>query len=131
MSSFLGRPSLGGKSVTSMTSRRREQFSFPILTHEEIVQCLSEMGLHADEDDLVKGKPESVRNTYELLLFECLGLTKEELYQPKLAGLDAITNEELHEESIPTLHFVRAMCVLPGSRETDSAKHTLTVNAVA
>jgi hypothetical protein len=111
MSSLLGRPSLGGKSVTSMTSRRREQFSFPILTHEEIVHCLSELGLHVEEDELVKGKPEAVRNIYELLLFDCLGLTKEELYSPKLTGLDAIQHEELHEESIPTLHFVRAMCV--------------------
>lgn len=119
------RPSIGGRSLSQ--SRKRDSFapttphghahahgpafsfSFPILTVEEILVCLTELNIHIDEDDLVKARPEAIRNVYEQLIYESLGMSKEELYTPKYAFMDAIKYEELHDESIPVLHFIRSM----------------------
>lgn len=114
MSFAVARPSIGGKSALAMAAaKKREAFSFPILSTEEIRFCLHEMGIAVDEDDLVKAKPEVVRNVYEQLIYECTGITKEELSTPRPcedgAGGNIPKYEELHEESIPMLHYMRAL----------------------
>ena len=57
-----------------------------------------------------------MRNTLDSLrggivfLIEVLGIGKDELYQTHFEFIDALDgNEELHEASVPILHFVRNM----------------------
>lgn len=101
--------------------RRKEQFCFPMLSSEEIVSCLAELGIHTTDEELSKGRPEVLHHVYESLLIECLDISKEELYTPKD---DRFENEGklefgfLHSESVPVLHFFRAMYV--GRRATVS-----------
>jgi kinetochore protein Nuf2 len=100
---------MGGRSTMSAAPRKKEVYSFPMLKNSEIVQCLGELRVHMEEESLAKAKPDQLRHIYELLLCDCLDMTKEELYQPKFHGLDSLKHPELHEESVPVLHFVRAM----------------------
>ncbi|KAA0168256.1 hypothetical protein FNF28_02551 [Cafeteria roenbergensis] len=104
---FEPRPSLGGRSTVS--HRRKEHFCFPILKNSEIVQCLNELGLDVTEDTLARCRADSLHGVYEHLLIDCLDVSKEDLHQPKFYGLDALKHAELHEDSVPAMHFVRAM----------------------
>ena len=88
---------------------KAEKFSFPLLKTQEIVQCLAELNVQLEEADLAKARPAQLRHIYELLLTDCLDMSKEELYQPKFSGLDAFQYAELHDDSVPVLHFVRGM----------------------
>jgi kinetochore protein Nuf2 len=99
------------KSVSGSHSLKlkQEKFSFPLLQNHEIVECLAELHVSMDEADLAKARPAQLRHIYELLLCDCLDLSKEQLYQPKFSGLDALTFADLHEESVPMLHFIRGM----------------------
>jgi hypothetical protein len=106
--SFSGpRPSLGGRSATA--HRRKEAYAFPMLKNGEIVSCLNELGLDVTEDTLTRARPDALHEIYEHLVKSCLDMSKDELYQPKFHGLDALKHTELHEDSVPALHFVRAM----------------------
>ena len=114
MSFATGRASIGGKSAVAIAAaKKREAFSFPILPPEDIRHCLQEMGVTLDEEDLVKAKPEVVRNVYEQLIYECTGITKDDLYTPRMCddGMGgAIPKfEELHDESIVIVHYMRAL----------------------
>jgi len=104
---FETRPSLGGRSTVS--HRRKEHFCFPILKNSEIVQCLNELGLDVTEDTLTRCRADALHGIYEQLMMECLDLTKDDVHQPKFYGLDALKHPELHDESVPALHFVRSM----------------------
>jgi hypothetical protein len=112
--SYLARPSLGGKTAAAAiaAAKKRETFSFPMLSFDEICICLQELGIHVEEEDLVKGKAELIRNVYEQLIYDCLGMSKEELYQTKLVDGSVLKFDELHEESVPVVHFIRAMYVV-------------------
>ena len=46
-----------------------------------------------------------IRPVYESLCELCVGLTKEDMNQPKFAGLEALSYPDLHESSIPNLAF--------------------------
>jgi Nuf2 family len=115
MAFAVARPAIGGKSTVAMTmaKKQREAFSFPVLPTSEIQSCLHEMGIAIDEGDLDKAKNEVVRNIYEQLIYECTGISKEELYTPRPcddgAGGPIPRFEDLHDESIPTLHYMRAL----------------------
>lgn len=113
-----GRKSMGG----TIHHRKAEKYSFPLLKNDEIIQCLAELNVQLDEADLAKARPAQLRHIYELLLCDCLDMTKEELYQPKFSGLDALRHAELHDDSVPVLHFFRSMCV--SWRSTGVCKHS-------
>lgn len=123
-----GRASIGGRSSIALAAaKKREAFSFPVLSADEIRACLREMGMAppapppgaADGDDelLGRAKPELVRNVYDQLIYECTGASPDTLYAPRPcvagAGAGARTTlpryGELHEDSIPVLHFMRAL----------------------
>ncbi len=110
MSFAIARASIGGRSALAMAAaKKREAFSFPILATEDIRFCLQELGITVDDDDLNKAKPEVVRNVYEQLIYECTGITKEDLYLPREGAGPLPRFEELHEESMPVLHYMRAL----------------------
>ena len=106
-----GRPSLGGRSLAKAISTTKEVYSFPILEADEIADVLREMGAAVTEDDFNKPKPDVFRQWCELFVIEILGINKDELYETHAAFADALDgNDELHEASVPIVHFIRNMC---------------------
>eukprot|EP00871_Galdieria_phlegrea_P000813 jgi/Galph1/1732/GphlegSOOS_G400.1 len=85
------------------------QYSFPILSPDEIVQCLKELQIPLSEEQLKKPNPESIRATYEQILELLLGISREELQQPVFQALDVLSYPELHEYSVGQLNFHRKM----------------------
>jgi hypothetical protein len=105
-----GRPSLGGRSLAKAISTTKEVYSFPILEAEEIADVLREMGAAVTEEDFNKPKPDTFRTWCELFVIEILGINKDELYVTNAEFADALDGtEELHEASVPIIHFVRNM----------------------
>ena len=106
--------------------------TFPILATEEIIVSLSELGINITEDDLVKARPEVLKNVFDQLIILVLNVTKDELYQAKFSGLAAVDeNSELHEESVHIVHWMRSMCVVdPSAVAAAAAGHTTTSVAI-
>eukprot|EP00899_Mesostigma_viride_P008740 jgi/Mesvir1/17868/Mv12945-RA.1 len=87
-------------------------FSFPILNNQEILACLAELDLHIPEADLLKPTYEVIRPVFEGIVQLLVGVTREELHQPIFRAMDLLEYPELHEESIGSLSFDRALCKL-------------------
>ena len=85
------------------------QYSFPVLENDELLPCLEEMELPLSALDLAKPTYEIVRPLYENMLTTLTGITREELMQPVFTAIDAFEFPELHDESIPCLHFYRQL----------------------
>ena len=92
--------------------QRKASYSFPILSRDTILQCLQELQIPCTLDDLEKPKPPFVRMVFENLAEHCMGVTKEEMNQPKFQGLDALQFPELHETSVPQITFFRIVAKL-------------------
>ena len=93
----------------------KEVYSFPILEPEEIVDVLREMGAAVTEEDINKPKAETFRALCELFVIEVLGMSKDQLHEAHLEFVEALDGtEELHEGSVPIIHFIRNMCVPHG-----------------
>lgn len=90
---------------------RAPQYSFPMLSHEEIVSCLVELQIPASVEDLKRPQAATVTRIYEGLIEHCTGTTQEELSQPRASALFALPNYALHEESIPVIMTLRALYV--------------------
>ena len=113
-----GRASLGGRSLAKAIASTKEVYSFPILEPDEIVEVLREMGAAVTEEDLNKPKCDSFRQWCELFVIEILEINKDELYDANFEFAEALGgSEELHEASVPVVHFIRCMFVhtLPGN----------------
>jgi hypothetical protein len=127
-----GRPSLGGRSLAKAIATK-EVYSFPILEADEIADVLREMGAAVTEEDFNKPKPDVFRQWCELFVIDILGINKDELYETHAGFAEALDgNEDLHEASVPIVHFIRNMCVArrgaaPSTlRRTPPRAHALT-----
>ena len=120
MSSFgAGRPSLGGRQLAKAFAAK-EVYSFPILEPEEISDVLREMGAAVSEEEFAKPNAGTFRQYCELFVQEILGVGKEELYAPHAEFAEVLEGtEELHEASIPIIHFVRNMNKVLASARCD------------
>ena len=106
------RQSLGPKPGTPSKDRNDQNYSFPMLKGNEILQCMHELGIRLSEEELTtpeKFKPE-IRRAFTNLIELCTGITRDEMCQPAFVGLSALNYPELHEDSIPELAFLRACC---------------------
>ena len=115
--SFGGRQSFGGGRQNSRggpTSRRKKKptYSFPILNAEEIVACMSELGIEVTEQEVINPKPVIVHEVYVKLTEYCMGITAEEMSQGKFEGLAALSFPELHERSVPEIAYWRTVSKL-------------------
>mmetsp|Transcript_12155 Transcript_12155/g.37045 ORF Transcript_12155/g.37045 Transcript_12155/m.37045 type:complete len:455 (-) Transcript_12155:122-1486(-) len=90
-------------------SKGGQQYSFPILSPEEIIQCLSELQIPFSEEQLRKPTGDGVRSVFEQFLELVVGSSREELNQPVFGAADVLSYPELHEESISVLSFHRGM----------------------
>ncbi|PNW87955.1 hypothetical protein CHLRE_01g008450v5 [Chlamydomonas reinhardtii] len=83
-------------------------FSFPTnLSTEEIQQCLADLQIYLDINQLTKPTYEGVRPYFEQAVIALAGISREELMQPKFSALSVFEFPELHDESIPTTNFFR------------------------
>ena len=123
-------PHAGGRSLAKAVAPK-EVYSFPILEPEEIVDVLREMGAAVTEEDINKPKAETFRALCELFVFEVLGMNKDQLYEAHFEFVEALDGtEELHEGSVPIIHFVRNMCVWLPTRGGRRSARPLTPAAV-
>ncbi len=83
-------------------------YSFPILQNKEILLCLSELSIEATEDDLLNPTAGKVQMMYSQFIELLLNQRREDMLQPSFQGLDEIDFPELHEESVPTMGFLKA-----------------------
>lgn len=103
------RKSIGGRMAGLRPPPVAPTMTFPILSAEEIVVSLGEMGIALLEDDIIKGRQDAIKNVFDQLIMLVLNMTSDELYQAKFAGLAAVEeNSELHEESVHIVHWMRA-----------------------
>ncbi|DBA98352.1 hypothetical protein WJX82_002463 [Trebouxia sp. C0006] len=84
-------------------------FSFPILSNQELLPCLKEMDLPLTGEQISKPTFEILQRIYEILVTTLLGVTREELQQPVFMAIDTLEYPELHDESIPTLAFIKSL----------------------
>lgn len=89
-----------------------EAYSWPTLDAESITQCLAELNITMDPQELQKPSSEKVRLIYEVLLEFLTGVSKEDLEQPNLEAQDALEYPDLHFDSIPEVAFVKALSKL-------------------
>ena len=58
-------------------------YSYPILNHREILECLNEMGIAVTESELLKPTADSIRVIYESLVLLMYDISREQLVQVK------------------------------------------------
>lgn len=106
----MARPSIGGRALTK-TARPADMYSFPLLPPEVIKSSLEELRITGfDVDDISKGRQEAFRQICEIYLMDILRVSREHIYGAEEAFIDTLNgNEELHDESIPVLHFLHYM----------------------
>jgi kinetochore protein Nuf2 len=80
-------------------------WSFPLLSFDDLVACLEELGITLTIDDLKKPQPELMKQLYASFV-EAIFAAGDDVVQPKFTGLQAIEFPELHEDSIPEFTFV-------------------------
>ena len=86
--------------------------TFPTLKNDEILTCLSELGMNMTEENLVKPVSEQVIRVMEQLLDMFMGFTAEDNAQIKFEGMDVFDHPEIHEDSVGQLAFTRSLLVL-------------------
>lgn len=87
------------------------QFSFPILSTEQVLSCMEEYGIPLTEPDIKKPQPEKMVAIYDRFVEDIMGVFREDLQQPQFGALDAFEQPELHEESVPQMLFYKALYV--------------------
>ena len=87
-------------------------YSFPVLSNAEILACLAELDVPADEAALTRPTAETVRPMMEALVHLLAGTSREELATPSADAMDVLEFPELHEDSIPRQAFSRALLSL-------------------
>lgn len=102
-----GRNSLG----VGGRGQAQQQFSFPLLNMRDILSCMADLQIPLAEEALTEPTrhKDAVRRCFEALVELCTDITREEMQQPAFSGLSALQYPELHEDSIPSLAFFRAV----------------------
>ena len=88
------------------------QYSFPLLSNGDIIGCIEELGSDLREQELLRPTYEVLRPVYENLVMMLVGMTREELHQPVVTAMDGMEYPEMHEDSIVTMQFNKALMAL-------------------
>ena len=86
-----------------------EAYSWPTLDVDSIAECLRELNIALEPQELLKPTPEKVRLIYEVLLEFLTGVSKDDFEQPQLEAQDVLEWPDLHSESVPEVAFFRAL----------------------
>lgn len=83
-----------------------EEYSYPLLKVDEILPCLTELGINVTKDDLNNPTPFVVTNIFNKLIEMLLNQTTEDAKQPEFKDLDKFEDPGMHDESVGTISFV-------------------------
>mgnify|MGYP003883575667 CR=1 FL=1 len=78
-----------------------------MLKDNEILQCTSDMGIPLTESELKQPNFQVLRTVFTNAAESLMGVTADELNQPKFEGLDELSYPDLHEVSVPRLNLFR------------------------
>lgn len=81
--------------------------NLPKLKIDEMVEDMAIFGLPITRDDFRKPTQEGVRAIFAFFIARITGKTEDDMRQPAFGCLDELANPELHDDSIPQLHFFR------------------------
>jgi hypothetical protein len=85
-------------------------YSFPLLKAREIQEIFAELGIPVVEDDLINPAGWKVKQIYEELIGLLLQQRREDMALPSFTAGEQLEYPELHEESVPTMSFLKAWC---------------------
>lgn len=102
----------GGGAGGGMAATAGVAYEAPLLELDEIAACLQELGLHVAAEDLRNPQPDMVRRVYEFFVDLHLGVSRNDLLQPKFSAMDVFEQPDLHEESVPLVVFQKALTTL-------------------
>ena len=82
-------------------------FSFPMLEDNVIIECVNNMSISLSEAELRQPNFHILRSVFTNAAEFLMGVTSEEINQPKFSGSDELSFPSLHEESVPRLQIFR------------------------
>jgi kinetochore protein Nuf2 len=109
--SYTGRKSLGGRKSAGgrqSLAPSRTQYSFPVLKDNEIIENINDMSIPLTEAELRQPNHEVLRAIFTNSAEFLMGVTADELNQPRFSGLEELSYPELHEISVPRIQLFRA-----------------------
>jgi len=96
------------KTVTMMMMHKTS-YSYPTLKPAEITQCLQDLQIPFNEEDLSKPSPHRMLNVYEAFTEIFMGVTRDQFNQPAFNILEMLEYPELYMDSIALLSFYKQM----------------------
>lgn len=87
-------------------------FSFPLLKDNEIIECVNNMSIPLTQAELRQPNFQVLRTIFTNAAEFLMGVTADEINQPKFSGTDELSFPGLHEESVPRLQLFRTASTL-------------------
>ena len=86
----------------------QQSFSFPALRPKEILLCLHELQIPCLEDELQNPTSGKVQHMYGQFIELLLNQRRDDMVSPVFQALEELEFPELHEDSVPTMGFLKA-----------------------
>ncbi|KAI9202191.1 Nuf2 family-domain-containing protein [Polychytrium aggregatum] len=90
-----------------MLAAANYQFIWPTLPQEELLECLSELKIQAQQRDLTEPTAVRAQAIYESFSFYLTGLNRDSFAQPNYETLEFLDYPDIHQESLPTIAFFK------------------------
>jgi kinetochore protein Nuf2 len=84
-----------------------EATSFPLMSVNEICECLSALNIPVQQEDIIKPSAASAQHIYANLVSEIMGAPIELIEQPKSALLGMLEYKELYSDALGMMMFFR------------------------
>ncbi len=89
-----------------MAQQQKNPYDFPILKYDHILECLEQLNITANLEELKHPSPPLVCSMMEQFVFRLMGESREDMRQPKFDAVSLIEFPDLHEESLPEFTFI-------------------------
>ena len=83
--------------------------TFPILSNQGICECLNELHMNVDENNLKQPKRTMMLGIYESLVELLMGVSRDDTTQPHFAAVDVLEHQQLHENSVGEIMFIKSL----------------------
>ena len=86
-------------------------YSFPLLRPSEILQCMSDLQIAFNEEDLAKPQSKRILNCYEAFTEIFMGVSRESFSSsvPNFAVMEMLDHPDLHNDSLSLMGFYRQL----------------------
>jgi hypothetical protein len=82
---------------------------FPVLEPVRLVEVLQELKINVTMQDIAEPNPRAVREVYMRFVETLTELTWEQINQPQLHAMEALTFPELFQDALPPIMFCHAL----------------------